>query len=267
MSDEKLGFTFYPKDWWTSDTFFILNPIERYIFLEMVFMMYSAGGSISNNKTIIERRLSTKIDDDVWAKITDLMVQDGKQLTMLSVNKRLRKTVANQQNGLKGGRPKSPKKEDDEKPKKPNLETHENPPLEIKENRIEKETLLEVVKENPTPTIPEKEIIITALSIQSDKDNANHAYQDSNFHALCYNKGIKNKEEVFRIMSGFLMHRAGNGFAPSNSKDFRQHFINWIMKGGHLHISTQITTITNEQPPHIPKADKAAIEAKYGRRG
>ena len=31
----KLGFTFYPKDWWTSDTYFDLDIVERYYYLEM----------------------------------------------------------------------------------------------------------------------------------------------------------------------------------------------------------------------------------------
>lgn len=101
----QLGFTFYPKDWWTSDSFFLLQPFERYIYLECLFMMYSNDGWISNNKLIIERRLGTTIKDEVWSKITDLMVEDGGQFTHESVNKRLRKTLANRENGKNGGRP------------------------------------------------------------------------------------------------------------------------------------------------------------------
>jgi len=109
-----------------------------------------------------------------------------------------------------------------------------------------------------------KEPPITSLSIQSDKRNANHAYSDENFRALCFQKGIKEKEKLFEILSGFLLHRAGNNFSESNSRDFRQHFMNWIGKSGHLHIQTKIAN--EQQQSHVPKADKAAIEAKYGRR-
>lgn len=124
----QLGFTFYPKDWWTSDSFYILNPFERYIYLELLFMMYDNGGSIKNDKVRVERRLGTTIKDDVWSKITDLMVEDGDQLTNMSVNKRLSRAVSSRENGKKGGRP--PKKEI-EKPTKPNNETQNNPALEI----------------------------------------------------------------------------------------------------------------------------------------
>ncbi|MFV0327427.1 MAG: hypothetical protein ACK5LF_24165, partial [Bacteroides xylanisolvens] len=102
----QLGFTFYPKDWWTSDSFYILNPFERYIYLELLFMMYDNGGSIKNDKVRVERRLGTTIKDDVWSKITDLMVEDGDQLTNVSVNKRLSRAVSSRENGKKGGRPK-----------------------------------------------------------------------------------------------------------------------------------------------------------------
>lgn len=150
MSNQ-LGFTFYPKDWWTSDSFFLLQPFERYIYLECLFMMYANDGWISSNKLIVERRLNTTIKDEVWSKITDLMVEDGGQITHVSVNKRLRKTLANRENGLKGGRPKKEANSEEisapEKPKKPKKETQKNPPLEredereieIKENRTEVE--------------------------------------------------------------------------------------------------------------------------------
>jgi len=120
---------------------------------------------------------------------------------------------------------------------------------------------------NDTVTVIDvKEPPITSMSIQSDKRNANHAYADENFVALCFQKGIKEKEKVYELLTKFLLHRAGTNVSECNSRDFRQHFMNWTTKGGHNHISTQITPITNEQPPHIPKADPKAIEAKYGRR-
>lgn len=136
MSDSKLGFTFYPKDWWTSDTFYALNPFERYIYLEILFMMYANDGCVADNKVNVERRLGTTIKDDVWVKITDLMVKDGDQLTHRSVNKRLRKTITNRENGKLGGRPKKEKTVDkeeiseEEKPKKPKIKTQNNPPSE-----------------------------------------------------------------------------------------------------------------------------------------
>lgn len=171
----QLGFTFYPKDWWTSDSFFLLQPFERYIYLECLFMMYSNDGWISTNKLIVERRLGTTIKDEVWSKITDLMVEEGDQLTHKSVNKRLRKTLANRENGLKGGRPKkesnSAEKSTDEKPKKPKNETQKNPPLEREEEREResKENRIEVEKETASFSTSSAQNILLSKQISIDQ--------------------------------------------------------------------------------------------------
>lgn len=176
----QLGFTFYPKDWWTSDSFFLLQPFERYIYLEVLFMMYASDGWISDNKLIVERRLGTTIKDEVWSKITDLMVKEGDQITHKSVNKRLRKTMANRENGLKGGRPKGSKKStknpeekeaektqktQKENPKKPTLEREEEEEIEIKINRIEKED----EKENQKFSSSTTQKILLSKSISIDQ--------------------------------------------------------------------------------------------------
>ncbi|WP_027380802.1 hypothetical protein [Chryseobacterium daeguense] len=146
----QLGFTFYPKDWWTSDSFYTLNPFERYIYLELLFMMYDNSGYVLNDKIKVERRLSTTIREDVWVKITDLMVEEGGQLTLESVNKRIRKAIANRENGKKGGAPvgnQNAKNQEDgaeKQPKQPKKTTQNNPPYKEKEKekikRNEKET-------------------------------------------------------------------------------------------------------------------------------
>lgn len=134
----QLGFTFYPKDWWTSETFYTLSPYERYIYLELLFIMYSNDGFVIDNKTNVERRLATSIKDEVWVKITDLFVKDGDKLTHESVNKRLAKAMVSRANGMKGGRP----KKEVEKPREPRKITQNNPALERereRESKIEKE--------------------------------------------------------------------------------------------------------------------------------
>lgn len=115
----KLGFTFYPKDWWTSDTFYVLSPFERYIYLELLFMMYDNDGYIFNDKARVERRLMTTIKDDVWNKLADLMVKEGDQITNPSVNKRLRRTLSNRKNGKNGGAPKGNKNASKNNPNNP----------------------------------------------------------------------------------------------------------------------------------------------------
>ena len=126
----KLGFTFYPKDWWTSDTFFDLDADERYIYLEMIFLMYQNGGYINLTKPQIELRLRTQIKPNVWDKITQLLTCDDLGYTLKSVAKRKLKADTSKINGKKGGRP--PKQKE---PNNPAL----NPPLEKKEKENRKE--------------------------------------------------------------------------------------------------------------------------------
>jgi hypothetical protein len=118
----ELGFTFYPKDWWASDSFFDLTPIQRYYYLECLFLMYIENGSIKTQKTQIEKRLQTKISETDWQTITQKFETVNEKYTHVSVNKRLRKTLANRENGKKGGRPKK-------NPENP----INNPPLESKD--------------------------------------------------------------------------------------------------------------------------------------
>lgn len=122
----KLGFTFYPKDWWTSDTFFNLVAEERYIYLECIFLMYQNDGYLNLTKEQIERRLITQIKPKVWDKITQILTKTDLGYTHNSIKKRTSKSTTSRENGKKGGRPK--------KPNNPEI----NPPLEVKDNRIEK---------------------------------------------------------------------------------------------------------------------------------
>jgi len=121
----KLGFTFYPKDWWTSETFFELEPIERYLYLEMMFLMYQNDGYFTLSKTQFERRLLTQIKPNNWEKITQLLTYSELGYTHESVKKRRSKADISRENGKKGGRP--------PKPRNPEI----NPPLEYKEKGIE----------------------------------------------------------------------------------------------------------------------------------
>ena len=150
----KLGLTWYPKDWWTSDAFFELStPKLKYIYLECLFKMYVNDGYIKTQKTQIENLTRTQISDSEWKTITQQFITEGDVMTHSTINKRLRKTLANRENGKSGGRPKGSVK----KPKKPKNKPTNNPPLE--ENRIEekekikkeknpKQVLIDLVREN-----------------------------------------------------------------------------------------------------------------------
>lgn len=136
---DKLGFTFYPKDWWTSESYFELTPIQRYYYLECLFIMYSNDGYMKTQKTQFENRTRCMVLDSDWDIITQKFVLENNLFTHVSVNKRMRKAIANRENGKKGGRP--PKEV--EKPKKPKTETQKNPPLESEREIESKKNSLE----------------------------------------------------------------------------------------------------------------------------
>jgi len=104
----QLGFTFYPKDWWTSDTFFEFNARERYVYLEVIFLMYQNDGYVNLCKEKIGQRLRMDIPLDVWSKITQKLTKTDLGYTHSSVKKRTAKATTSRENGKKGGRPPKP---------------------------------------------------------------------------------------------------------------------------------------------------------------
>lgn len=209
MSD-KLGFTFYPKDWWTSDKFYNLEPIERYIYLECLFIMYQNDGYIKTQKTQIERRLSLVITDLQWDNITEGFIIENDLFTHKSVNKRLRKAIANRQNGTKGGRP--PK---EDKPKKPSLETQKNPPSE-RERESEKEI--------------EDELIPPAIFF-TITDFEKLDLEDGTFMMIACRDTNKSITEILEFKPLFISFQKAMGFkAWKSEKDSKQHFVNWLKK-------------------------------------
>ena len=216
----QLGFTFYPKDWWASDSFYALNPFERYIYLELLFMMYVNDGFVSNNRVNAERRLHTTIKEDVWLKITDLMVKDGDQLTHRSVNARLRKTLVNRENGKLGGRP----RKDENNPKnptyKPKLKPNHNPPSE--KNRIEKEE--EEENDSPSPTYANSIIKgIDELRRDCLRDHVNFVEH------ICRQNKVS-AESIPKALDDFNAHLRSTNITMKGVVDYRNHFQNWFRK-------------------------------------
>lgn len=127
----KLGFTFYPQDWWTSDTFFEFNAFERYVYLECLFLMYRNDGYMKTQKTQFENRMGLdEIPNETWNKITQKFEKNNLGYTSSTINARLRKAIVSRKNGAKGGRPK--KSKNPENPEN-NLKWKDN----IKDNIIE----------------------------------------------------------------------------------------------------------------------------------
>lgn len=101
----KLGFTFYPQDWWSSDTFFEFSAFERYVYLECLFQMYRNGGYMKTQKTQFENRARLSVDETTWDKVTAKFIMTDLGYTSVTVNMRLKKAIVSRENGALGGRP------------------------------------------------------------------------------------------------------------------------------------------------------------------
>ena len=220
MVADKLGFTFYPKDWWTSESYFELTPLQRYYYLECLFIMYTNGGYMKTQKTQFENRTRTQVETQDWEIITSKFKNTENGFTHESVNKRLRKALTNKENGKKGGRP--------PKPKKPNLETQKNPTLE-REREREKES--EDVLPPPPPSL---ENDIRFLSIDECRKTYD-TYHGAKKETICmakrltmeqlaklqdeFDKGLKTKESS-KLVTDYVTH-----FANWANKEYAQNFI------------------------------------------
>ncbi len=118
---DKLGYTFYPKDWWTSDTFFKLPPELRYLYLEIISLMYLNDGMWLPNRFELIKRFGVDPGDKGWEILAELFTYEGENWTHPSINKRLKKAITARENGKNGGRPITQKTQENN-PKKPTLE-------------------------------------------------------------------------------------------------------------------------------------------------
>lgn len=219
MSD-LLGFTFYPKDWWTSESYFELNATQRYIYLECIFIMYSNNGIMVMDQKKIENRLRTKIEVEDWEAVTSKFLIEENRYTLLSVNKRLKKAVANRENGKKGGRP--------PKPKKPNLETQNNPPSESESESKEK------IKESNVNDIP------ISVSIPDLNPELGNKINNKRFSEECKISDQWSEttsmyfhlrpKAIFELIDAYDIHLIIKGAQKTNIDDYKYHFLNWIKK-------------------------------------
>lgn len=212
---DKLGFTFYPKDWWSSETFYALQPNQRYIYLECLFLMYSNDGYMKTQKTQFENRMRLIILEEDWKTVTNLFIIENEMYTHVSVNKRMKKTIANRRNGLLGGRP----TKDDGKPKKPNIETQNNPPLESE--REYKENIIENKVEDDAVALKHNVYLKLCLN------------QKTWIETIEMQKVIKaGKIEI--SLKNYNLHLIAHGENKTSIKDYQSHFVNWMNKRNQL---------------------------------
>lgn len=189
----ELGYTWYPQNWWTSETYKRLKrfPMVRYAIRELIDLMYHEGTPVEMNRDFLEDDFNIYLSDKEYEKLLEYVtvLEDGKWWIQ-SVKKRLSKAQAARENGKLGGAKKGnqnarkyPKKTTETTQKTTEQNNPNNPPLESKSKRESKNkiykkfahlsmTFDEFEKLNSTYTKTQIDEVL--LSIQNYRQNTKY---------------------------------------------------------------------------------------------
>ena len=204
---KKLGYTFYPKDWQTSDAVFELNLSERGFYRELI-----DSAMLNDN--------NTEIKIDVWSRKYNVSIEEletiinkliNLKLVVLKSNyffipsceKRIEKINKNRDNGQKGGRPITQIE--------PNTKGKE------KENRNESEI-------NNTPEIFFKNFMVTDLIIKNFVDK-------SQLISHWANSANKTFDDAKKLLLEFLEEKKIIQTPYKDIEDLKSHITNWFKNG------------------------------------
>ncbi len=143
----KLGYTWYPQTWWTSDAFFDLEdyPLVRYAYREIMDLLYSKGGECMLTQRTIEKRFKIGLSDEEFELLKSQFNIENDLWSTDKVSKRMSKAETARKNGLKGGAPRGnnnaskAKKKTTQQPKKTTQENNQNNPPYKRERERERE--------------------------------------------------------------------------------------------------------------------------------
>ena len=204
-----LGYTWYPQDWWTSETFKRLKkyPLVRYTIRELFDLMYKEGKPIEMNRDYLFDDFNIELSDEEYQKLLDFIVikEDGKWW-INSIRKRLTKAESARENGKNGGRPKGSKNvknNEEEKTQKPSEKTQEENP------------------KNPP------------YKIESKIESKNNIYLNENLSSETWleTQAMQNKTSIDFIklkLNEFAIYLSNCSDFKQNKKEFNTHFTNWL---------------------------------------
>ena len=112
---DKLGYTFYPKDFISDPEVMMMTPSQRGIYRDLIDLAYMNDNKIKYNLTQLSKYCNSS--EDEISEILNLKgLKEDNFWTIPSCDKRITKILANRENGSKGGRPKKPKQNPDNNP-------------------------------------------------------------------------------------------------------------------------------------------------------
>jgi uncharacterized protein YdaU (DUF1376 family) len=147
---EKLGYTFYPKDYISDPDVMMMTPAERGVYRDLIDLAYMHDNQIKYNLFQLSRYCNC-----TEKEVQDVLNLKGKKVgefwTIPSCEKRISKAKVNRENGGKGGRPPKPK---DNQTNNPNDNPNDNPNQTQTERQRERESESEVENKSKENNIP-----------------------------------------------------------------------------------------------------------------
>jgi hypothetical protein len=206
---EKLGYTFYPKDFISDPDVMMMSSSERGIYRDLIDLAYLNENKIKYNLTQLSKYCNAS--EEEIQKILDLKgKKEGVFWSIPSCNKRIFKTLVNRGNGNKGGRPKKPKENPTNNPtNNPNETQHERQRERERENK--------------------KEIEIKTEEELSDlfQEFFNSPTSDAMIKNNCQLHHLEEKA-IRKRMKDYWLQKSFTFEANKSIHDIRSHFTNWL---------------------------------------
>jgi uncharacterized protein YdaU (DUF1376 family) len=118
---ERLGYTFYPKDFISDPDVMMMTSSQRGIYRDLIDLAYMNDNKIKYNLVQLSKYCNTT-ETEINEVLSIKGIKDGDFWTIPSCNKRIAKAQTNRENGSKGGRPKKPKQNPTNNPTKTQTE-------------------------------------------------------------------------------------------------------------------------------------------------
>jgi hypothetical protein len=104
---DKLGYTWYPKDFISDPEVMMMTASERGIYRDLIDLAYMSDNKIKYSLIQLAKYCNAT-ENEIQNVLNLKAKKDGLMYSIPSCNKRLSKRNASKENGAKGGRPKKP---------------------------------------------------------------------------------------------------------------------------------------------------------------